>query len=294
MDRGSRDDLRNDIEFAGYRKLFDRPRGNGVAVTHYLMSSTFSNKQLEALTRLGLSKTQAVLYLTSLKHGMLSVLELSKLTNVSRQQIYEDSEKLIGFGLYEITRRQGRKYIAANPSKLIKFGKGKIAATEAVLSNISSLLPSFEALVGRKKNKVTVKHYEGLEKLERAFDDELAAAKDTEVLSFAGSIDDVFRFFPEVYWDKWNKKFIQQDSRSRMLVHNSESAKATARHDQRYKRETRWLHNFPLKTNVDVFNDTVLIVSFYDEMAIWIESRVLAESYRIMFNTLWESAKPFK
>ena len=230
----------------------------------------FNNKQIEALNSLGLSKTQTLLYLTSLKYGILSVLELSKLTKISRQQIYEDSEKLIEFGLYEITRRQGRKYIAANPSKLIKFGKGKIAATEAVLSDISSLLPSFEALTGKKKNKIVVKHYEGLDKLERAFDDELAAAKNTEVVSFAGSIDDVFRFFPEVYWEKWNKKFIQQDSRSRMLVHNSDAARVTAQHDKRYKRETRWLHNFPLKVSIDVFNDTVLIVSFYDEMAIWV------------------------
>ena len=258
------------------------------------MKDAFSNKQIEVLNKLGLTKTQAVLYLTSLKHGILSVLELSKLTKVSRQQIYEDSQKLIDFGLYEITRRQGRKYIAANPSKLIKFGRGKIEATEAVLSDISSLLPSFEALIGGKKNKVVVKHYDGLEKLERAFDDELAAVKNTEVLSFAGSIDDIFRFFPEVYWEKWNKKFIQQDSRSRMLVHNSDMAKETAHRDKRYKRETRWLHNFPLKINIDVFNDTVLIVSFYDEIAIWVESRVLAESYRIMFNTFWELAKPFK
>ena len=260
------------------------------------MKQGFSGKQIEVLNKLGLSKTQAILYLASLKYGILSVLELSKITGISRQQIYEDAQKLIDFGLYEVTRRQGRKYIAANPSKLIKFGKRKIEATEAVLSEISVFLPSLEslALSKNKKEKISIKHYEGLEKLERAYDDELAASKNTEVLSFAGSVDDVFRFFPESYWDKWNKEFVKSDSRSRMLVHNSDVARATAEHDKRYKRETRWLHSFPLKANIDVFNGTVLIVSFYDEMAIWVESRVLAESYRIMFNTLWELAKPFK
>jgi sugar-specific transcriptional regulator TrmB len=257
------------------------------------MKPSFGRKQLEVLGGLGLSKTQAMLYVASLQHGILSVLELSKLTGISRQQIYEDAEKLIDFGLYEITRRRGRKYIAANPAKLIRFGKGKIEKTEAVLSELSSLLPAFESMAVAKKSKVAVKHYEGLDKLERAYDDELAASKNTEVLSFAGSIDDVFRFFPETYWDAWNKKFIQHDSRSRMLVHNSSAAEATAKHDERYQRETRWLHDFPLKANVDVFNDTVLIVSFYDETAIWIESRMLAESYRIMFNALWKTARPF-
>ena len=258
------------------------------------MRSNFTAKQLNAIIGLGLSKTQAILYLTSLKYGILSVLELSKLTGISRQQIYEDAQKLIDFGLYEITRRRGRKYIAANPSRLIKFGGEKIEKTKTVLSEISSLLPSLELLTAPRKDKVVVKHYEGIEKLEQAYDDELIASKNTEVLSFAGSIDDIFRFFPEAYWDEWNKKFIRQDSHSRMLVHNSDAARATAEHDKRYKRETRWLHNFPLKVNIDVFNDIVLVVSFYDEMALWVQSRTLAESYRIMFNALWGIAKPFK
>ena len=79
-----------------------------------------------------------------------------------------------------------------------------------------------------------------------------------------------------------------------MLVHNSAAARETAKNDPKYKRETRWLNEFPLKVNIDIFNDTVLIVSFYDEMAVWLESRLIAGSYRIMFNTLWTQAKSFE
>ena len=79
-----------------------------------------------------------------------------------------------------------------------------------------------------------------------------------------------------------------------MLVHNSDIAHKTAKNDKKYKRETRWLENFSLKINIDIFDNTVLVVSFHDEIAIWIESHMLAQSYRIMFNTLWELSKPFK
>ena len=258
------------------------------------MKNSFNEKQLEILSELGFSRIQAILYLTSLSNGVLSVLELSKITKINRQQIYAEAEKLVDLGIYELTRKQGRKYIPANPAELVKVGKKKIDETEEILTKLSAILPQFEALSTPKKNKVVVKYFEGLPKIREAYEEELEASKNTEILSFAGSIDNIFEFFPEAYWDKWNKKFVKYDSRTRMLVHNSDIARKTAENDKQYKREIRWLENFPMKVNIDVFNNTVLVVSFYDEIAIWIESHVLAQSYRIMFNTLWELSKPFK
>lgn len=258
------------------------------------MVTTFDKEQLEILSRLGLSKIQATLYLTSLKHGVLSVLELSKLTKINRQQIYSEAEELVQLGIYELTRKQGRKYIPANPDKLIKIGKKKINETEKILTELSAILPDFEALSTQKKNKVVVKYFEGMSKIKESYEEELDASKNTEILSLAGSIDNIFKFLPESYWDKWNRKFVKYESTSRMLVHNSEVARKTIKNDKQYKRETRWIEKFPLQVNIDVFNNTVLIVSFHDEIAIWIESPILAQSYRIMFNTLWELSKPFK
>ena len=57
-------------------------------------------KELKVLKELGLTDTQITLYLTSLKSGILSVLELSKLTKINRQQIYEQTKqetKIIDF-----------------------------------------------------------------------------------------------------------------------------------------------------------------------------------------------------
>ena len=257
------------------------------------MKTKVSTEQIKHLEELGLSKIQAVLYLTSVQYGILSVLELSKITGINRQQIYQGAEKLLTLGLYEVTSKNKRKYLAAHPSKLEKVANERIAVAEKAAFNIADLIPELESRPSHKKNKVSVKYYEGLNKIKDAYNDELEASKNTEVISFAGSIDNIFEFLSESYWDKWNKKFTKHNSKSRMLVHFSDSAKETAKKDSEYKRETKYIDHFPLEANIDIFNDTVLIVSFKEELAVWIDSPILSRSYRIMFDALWKQGKSF-
>ena len=139
-----------------------------------------------------------------------------------------------------------------------------------------------------------MKYYEGIDRVKKAYKDELEVCKNTEILSAAGSIDDVFKFFPENYWDRWNKQFVNQKSTSKMLVHDSDVARKTSRFDKEYNRETRFLEYFPLKVNIDIFKNVVLIVSYYDELALWIESKILADSCRILFHSLWKTATPLR
>lgn len=258
------------------------------------MDSNISTNYSKALADLGLTKVQSLLYLTSLKHGLLSVLELSRLTKISRQQIYEDAEKLVEIGLYDITRKQRRKYIPADPNRLVRLAKDKINKTEETLSTLTSILPSLEALSVANTTDTLIKHYEGVKGLKKAYQEELEQAKRTEVLSFAGSIDDIYQFFPETYWEKWNRQLIKQGSRSRMLVHTSQMASEAAKHDIVYHRTTRHLADLPLKVNIDICNDTVFIISFYDKLAISIKSSIIAEAHRMIFETTWQLAQPFE
>lgn len=249
--------------------------------------------QDKALIELGLNKTQVRLYLTSLKNGTLSVLELSKLTKINRQQIYAESEKLVDLGLYDITRRQGRKYIPANPSKLLVLQENKINSLQKNFDLLSNLSKQLESAGVSAKSQVKTKYYEGLAKIKEAYEEELKQAKNTEVLSFVGSLENIYIYFPEHHWDKWNRKFVKQGSNSKMLVHYSDVAKKSVDRDSEYHRETRYLHNFPLKVNVDIFNNSILIASFQDKFALWIDSQIITHSYRIIFNSLWQQAKKF-
>ncbi len=250
-----------------------------------------SQKQLNLLKRLGLSDVQTKMYIASLEHGMLTALELSKLTKLSRQKIYDEAEKLVDLGLYDITRKQGRKYIPAHPSKLLALGQVQISELQSTLGDIGKLIPILESGEVSKKNEVKIKYYEGKDRVTKAYQDELDACHNVEVLYLAGSIDDILTLYSEEYWDAWNKQFVKQGSSSKMLAHDTRIARQISLSDKKHGRETRFLKKFTLKSNIDIFGDTVLIVSYYDELAIWIESKILADSFRIMFGTLWEIAE---
>ncbi|MES3005692.1 MAG: helix-turn-helix domain-containing protein [Patescibacteria group bacterium] len=255
------------------------------------MPHQFTSKEFEPLFDLGLTKNQALIYLNLLKYGIQSILELSKSTGVNRQQIYDDTEKLLEFGLIEATRKRRKKFLAASPTKLIKIGKSNVDKAQQVLERISANLSTLENIPRSKKSKINLNYFEGMEKIKNAYDKELEYAKNTEVLSFVGSVDDLYKFFPESYWKKWNRVFVNNKSTSRMLAHHSSIARESSKLDKEYSRETRFLEKFPLKVNIDVFNNVVLIVSFYDGLAVWIESDVLADSYRIMFESFWNLAE---
>jgi sugar-specific transcriptional regulator TrmB len=243
---------------------------------------------------LGLSRFQAVLYMTSLKHGILSVLELARLTGLNRPQIYEEAQRLVELGLYEVTGKQRRKYVPANPAKLMRLGKTRLTEAEEMLAKVTALVPELEAISMPPKNKVSVRYYEGAQKVRQAFEDQLEAFKNTEGISFAGSLEEVYAHIPEASWEKWDKQLAKQNSFYRLLTHNSEAGKRMVVMDKVYKRETRWIENFPIKSNIEVFNNVVLIVSFADELAVWIESQILADSLRTIFNALWDQSRRFE
>ena len=257
------------------------------------MKISLSKEERDVLRRLALSESQILLYVTLLNHNVLSVLELSKLTGINRVQIYSEAEKLIDLGLFEIARRDKRKYIAASPTKLVEIAKKQARSAEELVRSVSSIIPNLESLTIPTKGQVITKYYEGVDKIFEAYEEMLRLGHKTEFVSFAGSLDDVIPVMPVKYWGSWNER-LQKECKStiRMLVNYSAVARSYVEGDQ-LKPHTRYREDFPMKSQLEVFNDVIFINSFKDELGIWIESKVIADSYRVMFEILWKDSKEF-
>lgn len=248
---------------------------------------------LDPLLRLGLTKNQALLYVATLEQGLITATELSRRTKINRQQVYADTERLIELGLLDITKKKQRKFIAATPASLASLAEKQQAEAARTTETVKQHLPFFESIRPSGGTQANISYFEGLGRIRDAYLKELNACHNTEVLSFVGSVDDLYKFFPEDFWTKWNKRFVSQKNKSKMLVHESLTARETTKNDSLYARETRFLMSFPLKVNIDIFGNTVLVVSVYDELAMWIDSQIMADSYRILFQTCWQNAQSF-
>lgn len=249
-----------------------------------------TNKQIELLGQLGLTKNQTLLYCTSLQHGVLSVLELSKLTKLNRQQIYTEAEKLIELGLYDITRKNNKKFIAASPDKLASLAQKKIESVEELAKKTTTSLPDFKKLVSYNNDQIITKFFEGKNQIIKGYTEELAQSKNTQLVSISGSLEEMFTFLTIDWWQNWNNEFSKNKSTARMLVNNTEYSKTFAQKNISNNITTRYIDSFNLKVNIDVFNNTVFIVSFLDSIGIWLESPIIAQSYRLLFDALWQNA----
>ncbi len=246
----------------------------------------------ETLKSIGITDSQSDVYLAILKHPAASVLELARATGKNRQQIYNDAEKLMELGLLEKTNKQKRKYIANNPQKILEIAQDQKEKADEVVRKISQLIPEMEHVAKSYKTQIFTKFYEGDLQIAQAFEKECSESMGQTVLTICGEVDEAFKTFPEEYWKKWYKKFVKKKgSAVKMIVTDTPLGRQSSKlHDVAYKRECRFLKDFPVKINIEIFGDHVLLVSFKDKIAVWIESAVVAASYRVLFETLWKQA----
>lgn len=246
----------------------------------------------ETLKSIGITDSQSDVYLAILKHPAASVLELARITGKNRQQIYNDAEKLMELGLLEKTNKQKRKYIASNPEKILEIAQERKERAEETVQKISKLMPEIEDVAKSYKTQIFTKFYEGDLQIAQAFEKECTVSMGQTVYTICGEIDEAFQSFPEDFWQKWYKKFNKKKgSAVKMIVTDTPvGRRSSEQYDASYNRECRFIKNFQVKVNIEIFGDHVLLVAFKDKFAVLIESAIVAASYRALFDTLWKQA----
>ena len=104
----------------------------------------------ETLVRTGLSKNEAKVYLTLLKLGKATAVEITRMSKVHRVNVYDVLERLIEKGLIGTVIQAKKKiYEVASPEHLIYLLKEKEEALDKVM-------PQLKAEFKEKKEKQQV------------------------------------------------------------------------------------------------------------------------------------------
>jgi len=233
------------------------------------------------LEDIGLTKTEAKIYLTVLDLGSALAGTISQKSGIHRRSVYDALERLIEKGLISFITKNNRKWFeAVEPKRLLQIADEK-------MQNLKQIIPELELKHGEAKEKQEAIFFKGKLALKSVFDDQIAEKKTIYVVgAFVGASDVIQYYF--THYDKKrkaNRIFIKmifpEDSRDSPMLKNVPLS------------EIRFLpqkYMSPVGTNV--YGDKVAIVVWAEEpVAILIKNSAIADAYKRYFNFMWERAK---
>jgi HTH-type transcriptional regulator, sugar sensing transcriptional regulator len=248
---------------------------------------------LTTLGRMGLSPRAASVYFASLQLGPAGMTDLARATGFKRPSVYLLVDELLLRGFMS-TERKGRRtlYRAEHPSRLKQ-------SLQNALREMERALPELEALYYEPRDKPRIRVFEGKEAMLRVYDEMIPAItqQDSEALFFT-AIGDLSEHIADVLSD-FMHLIKNAHPRYRMREINLGDARAKAYVEQMRSIVGKNHHirlldpeRFPFKeTDTLIYENRLCIFSFVKEIfVIVIESQVIADTYRAMFNAAWEAA----
>lgn len=243
---------------------------------------------------LGLSPDETTVYRTLYASGALTVLTLSRHTNLPRTRLYRITEKLVRDGvLEEIVDEHRKLYEAADVGtlqRMISARKSDASRLEELFGQVHATLT---ARVGRNQPETQVRFYRGRPGIRQMVWHTLRAEK--EVVGF--TFRPLHGVIGEDFHHDWRAQFLNKGLVLRDIYSDEylKSKKvfglptADAKHfPSRYVPDSE----LPVTVQMDIYNDVVSNYSWHGREVFGVEiyNTDLAQFYRRLFEFIWKHA----
>ncbi|MBT4174648.1 hypothetical protein HOC80_02040 [archaeon] len=238
----------------------------------------------EILEEAGLTKNETLVYLNLLKLGKAKASKIIREAKVSSGKIYETLDKLIEKGLVKIVTENGVKtFIAANPTTLLTYIKEKEKKLREQEKKLENIIPDLHNLMKTAKVKETVSLIKGFRGISTLVYEELEKGKDIKIMGVRSSKSVKFNNF----WKKWHRKRITLKKECKMLFSDYKSEYWKFFKKLKYTKVKESLSVSP--SAILIIDNNTFIFSYKEEFTcIHINSKDIADSFKSMFNSLWE------
>lgn len=237
----------------------------------------------ETLVEAGLTRNESKVYLALLKLGSATAAEITKLSKVHRVNVYDVLERLRIKGLIStILQAQKRIYEAASPKQLVALVKQREEALKLAL-------PILEQEFDLKKEKQQVHHFFGPEGVMRAY--AMMMEQNQTIYGLGGS--GLNRKYLKHRHEMFDQERIKRKIKVKGLYYEFTRKDKNIKLDEPYF-EVRYLPDqFKTLSMVDICGDlTVNLLPIEGNvMAIVIENKVIADTYRKFFEFMWQYAQ---
>ncbi len=232
---------------------------------------------------IGLTPNEAKIYETLISKGELKVSSISLNSGIHRRNAYDAIDRLVEKGLiFPVLSKGENTYKAASPSKLLEIVRDRE-------NKLSAILPALEEQYNQSPRTQEAFIYRGLEGVKNYFKDILKTGSDLYMIGGAGFLFEpsqqslVNGFLGEAETlglkEKWIF-YLEQKEKAEQLFRNKEDYKFFS------------AGKIPA-TSISIFGDHVVsIVTGEKEKDITLYVTIdkkLADGYRQIFETLWES-----
>lgn len=240
-------------------------------------------KPEDVLKSIGLNDKEAHVYTAALECGEQGATGIAKQAKLKRPTTYVILDQLVEKGLITKVQSKGSLlFRPVHPEVLMEMEKRKLNKLQEglpLLLNIRNTLdlqPEVQVLKGEEAAHIMLEDILRQQAPVYWWGSELLA-------------DEVI---PEVF-ESYNKRRKEKGIWSRGITSKSEKAKELSMNQEEELREVRVVPKdlFPMNYNVDIYGDTVCVLSFNLESGILIKNADIAEAHRAMFLFAFEQAQ---
>lgn len=232
------------------------------------------------LQNLGLDDKEVKIYLALLELGSGTVQEVATKSGVNRTNIYNFIGPLKTKGIISEVK-EGDKIILIpeNPDTLVK-------RAEKNYEDIKTALPELMGIFNLPGTKPKVRFYEGVKGLQHAYN-EMLNSEEKAIYGFS-DYKKLFEAIPEDW--AWNFPIRRKSKKMFFycIAKDDEMGKELKTKDDNQLRETRLVKNLQLDTEINIYGNKVMMVSFRRPYsAIIIEDRAIAMSMKSIWQGWW-------
>lgn len=252
-----------------------------------------NEKIIKNLIKYGLSDSEARAYTSALMLESAPVEKLAKNSGLNRTSLYPILERLFSLGLISQVKKKGKTVIKSVPPE--KFFDLLDEKKEAV----EDILPDLRSLFDISRGRPDVSFYEGQEGLKTVMNSVLNEAKELYVF---GEADSFIKAIPE-WTENYVKKRIDKKIKVKMILKASPFAVRTIKQIRGSSEAANKLIKVRMLppaykidySAFDIFNNKVVLYSFEKQNnATVIESNIISNLMRTVFDILWDAAEKYK
>ena len=246
----------------------------------FILKTPREKNMIENLEALGLTKTEARIYIALIDFGSLQAGMISRKTGIHRRSVYDALERLIEKGLVSLMKENEKRYYHAESPERLKD------IVEIQRGIVDSVLPELAAKFGEAKSKQETKFYRGVEGVKSIFDDQIEIGKPVYIIGASYDATKILKYFMAHYTSRRVKKHVKLS----LIYAGGKRQFRVPYASIAYLPES---YASPVSTNI--YGDKVAILIWgEDPVAILIKNKSVAETYKKYFDLLWRIAKKEK